>query len=201
MSSMVYHVDGMGATDQYVAQAIKDVEQAFTTGAANSGQTTPVSGSTFNPEGNVNVQSSQAGQGNSGTGGTQVLFSYTLPANALDQPGRCLSVMAFGLSANNVNAKTVELLFNGTVIASASLTASEVNSWQLQFDLVKTGTAGSNTQVAQSQSIVNGTHLGVGAVNQLTATESGPIVIEVAASAPVAVNDVLCNMFQVNFMN
>jgi hypothetical protein len=157
----------------------------------------------FAEEGNINRQMSLAGVGNGADTTDDVLFTYSLPASAFDQAGRGVCVTAYGKLAANGNNKRVKLWFGATVVADSGVSTGNAVGWQLSADVFKVGAVGSNTQTAQGQSIVGGTHGGVNVPPAPTETESGAIVVKVTGTSPTtgAANDVLANFFQVNFMN
>jgi len=144
-----------------------------------------------------------AGVGNGADTTDDVLFTYSLPASAFDQAGRGVCVTAYGKLAANGNNKRVKLWFGATVVADSGVSTGNAVGWQLSADVFKVGAVGSNTQTAQGQSIVGGTHGGVNVPPAPTETESGAIVVKVTGASPTtgAANDVLANFFQVNFMN
>jgi hypothetical protein len=173
--------------------------------AEPSGIVTQAGASTgsFAEEGNINRQTSLAGVGNGADTTDDVLFTYTMPANAFDQAGRGVAVTGYGKLAANGNNKRVKIFFGATVVADSGVVTGNAVGWQLSADVFKVGAAGSNTQTAQGQSIVGTTHGGVNVPPAPTETESGAIVIKVTGASPTtgAANDVLGNFFQVNFMN
>jgi hypothetical protein len=175
--------------------AITTVNAQLTAGASTTGQ--------FGGEGNLSCQASSAGVGNAADTTDDVLFTYTLPANALDQAGRALTITACGKFAANGNNKTVKLWFGATTVISTGVVTDNATGWQLQAEVTKFGAANSNTQIAQGQQIHGTTHGGVNVPVTPTETENGPIVIKVtgASGTTGAANDVLGQFFQVNWMN
>jgi hypothetical protein len=157
----------------------------------------------FAGEGNLSSQLSVAGIGNGADTTDDVLFTYTLPAGALDVQGRAITITAYGKLGATANNKNVKLWFGATVVATTGVVATNTGGWQLQADVAKVGAAGSNTQIAQGQNIVAATHGGVNIPPAPTEVESGPIVIKVtgASSTTGAANDVLGQFFQVNWQN
>ncbi|WP_263353375.1 hypothetical protein [Acidicapsa acidisoli] len=96
----------------------------------------------------------------------------------------------------------------GSVVADTGAwvngtTANNNVGWNLFAQIFKVGAAGSNTQIAQGQSILGSMHGGATSVIKPTATESGVINIAVTGSSYTtgAASDVLCNSFSVNAMN
>lgn len=206
MTAIAQHVGGIGSASSEVASAIKALEVAlagagldqsagFLAGASVNGN--------FGSEGNLSKQVSVAGVGNAADTTDDVLFTYTLPAGALDAAGRALTITAFGKFAANGNNKNVKIWFGASVVALTGVVTTNAGGWQLQAEVTKAGVAGANTQVAQGQNIVAATHGGVNVPVAPTEVESGPIVIKVtgASSTTGAANDILGQFFQVNFMN
>jgi hypothetical protein len=151
----------------------------------------------------LSSQGSLAGVGNLADTTDDVLFTYTLPANALDKAGRAITVTAYGKYAANANNKTVKLWFGATTIATTGVQAANGTGWQLQADVTKLGVVGANTQIAQGQNMVGAAHGGVNVPVTPTEVESGAIVIKVtgASGTTGAANDVLGQFFQVNWQN
>jgi hypothetical protein len=166
--------------------------------------------------GNASVQVSAAGQGNGADTTDDVLFTYALPASALDTAGRQVTIQAAGKFAANGNNKRVKLWWGtttqtvgaavagGTLIADSGVVTTNAGGWNASVQVSKYGASGSNTQLATNAEVVTGaTHLGTAAPVALTATESGVINITVtgASSTTGAANDVLGQLFDVAFNN
>lgn len=206
MGVFAKHSGSIGALSSESAGAIEAIEAAlvaagvdqsggFVAGASSNGN--------FSSEGNLSCQASVAGVGNGADTTDDVLFTYTLPANAFDKPGRAISIVAVGKFAANGNNKTVKLFFGASTLVTTGVLTSNATGWQLQAEVTKAGAAGSNTQISQGQFIQGTTHGGVNVPVAPTEVESGPIVIKVtgASGTTGAANDVLGQIFQVNFMN
>lgn len=158
------------------------------------------------PEGNINKQSSLAGIGNGADTTDDVLFTYTLPANSLDQANREVTINAYGHFAANSNNKRVKLWFGATVVAdTGALVGAAANGfgWQLTALITKVGAGGTNTQKAQGQQMSGTTHGGCTIPANPTEVESGGIVIKVTGSSYTSgvANDVLGEYMSTNFMN
>lgn len=166
--------------------------------------------------GNASVQISATGQGNGADTTDDVLFTYALPASALDVAGRQVTVMAAGKFAANGNNKRVKIWWGtttqtvgsavagGTLIADSGVVTTNAGGWTASVQVSKYGVSGSNTQLATNAQVVAGaTHLGTSAPATLTATESGVINITVtgASSTTGAANDVLGQLLDVAFNN
>lgn len=179
---------------------------------ANSGFPAGSGGSSLLPSGNVNVQVVAAGQGNAADTNDDVLFVFTLPANAFDAANRQLNILACGKLANNANSKRAKIFFGctsaavgsavvgGTVIADSGASTTPNVGWQLSAQVTKYGAGGSNTQISQSQPIVGTAHGGVSVPVLLTATENAPIIIAVTGSSGSSgAGDVLGQLLDVSF--
>lgn len=110
---------------------------------------------------NVNTTS----VGNVGSGEDN-LITYTLPAATLHTNAQGLRVTAWGITANNADAKTVKLYFGATQVAAISLTTSQANTWRFEAVIVRTG---ASSQVGSASFIQGGT------VSQVGATGSTPV--------------------------
>lgn len=172
------------------------------------------SGSPVFPSGNINIQVTGTGFGNAADTTDDVLFTYTLPANAFDQAGRQLNILTNGKFATNANSKRAKIYYGctsavvgsavsgGTVIADTGASTGSNVGWQLQAQITKYGAGGSNTQIAEAQPIVGTTHGGVTGPELLTAPENAPIVIAVTgSSAASAASDVLAQLLDVSWSN
>lgn len=76
--------------------------------------------------------------GNVGTGEDN-LITYLLPASCFAATAKGLRLRAWGTGANNDNAKIVRMYFGATAVASANLTASQANQWNLEAEIYSTG--------------------------------------------------------------
>ncbi|WP_020471473.1 hypothetical protein [Zavarzinella formosa] len=94
--------------------------------------------SSFKPEGLASSQFSAAGVGNAADTTDDVLFSYTLPASALNTTGQAIEVTCFGGTAANGNNKTIKLWFGSELISSGVITDSNKN-WTSSMVIGRTG--------------------------------------------------------------
>lgn len=208
MAIFAKHVGGIDALTSAASSAIEAIEGALVGAGVDAsagfvaGASVAASGN-FGAEGNLSCQSSIAGVGNAADTTDDVLFTYTLPANALDKAGRAITITAIGKLAANGNNKTIKIFFGATVVATSGVVTGNATGWQLQADVSKVGAAGANTQIGQGQSIVGTAHGGVNVPVAPTEVESGAIVIKVtgASGTTGAANDVLGQFFQVNWQN
>lgn len=76
--------------------------------------------------------------GNVGAG-ADTLMSYTLPAGSLrgkDGSLKGLRIVAWGRTANNVNAKTIELVFGSLALLTTALTVSQAGVWRIAAEVL-----------------------------------------------------------------
>ena len=88
--------------------------------------------------GRINAQ--YVSVGNVG-GGEDDLMTYTLPAATLEADGRSIKIIAWGVTTNNANAKTLKVKWGGTTLLTISLTTSEAGSWMAGAEVIRTGAA------------------------------------------------------------
>lgn len=166
--------------------------------------------------GNASVQINAAGQGNGADTTDDVLFTYALPASALDVAGRQVTITAAGKFAATANNKRVKVWWGtttqtvgaavagGTLIADSGVVTTNNGGWTASVQVSKYGAAGSNTQIATNAQVVAGTsHLGTAVPVALTAAENGVINITVTGSSSTtgAANDVLGQLLDIAFNN
>jgi hypothetical protein len=119
-----------------------------------------------------------AATSNSGSGETDI-YTYTLPAGALNANGKALRVRAWGTKAANGNGITWKLYFGSTAVVNKSATTSGA-MWFAEYTLIRTGAA---TQTALgtgwSNSGANAT-INVNGINVASPTEtlSGTVTIK-----------------------
>lgn len=77
--------------------------------------------------------------GNAGVGEDN-LISYALPASSLSAAGKGVHIVAWGITANNGDAKTVKLYFGSVAILTNALTVSVAGKWRIEADVFSTGT-------------------------------------------------------------
>jgi hypothetical protein len=203
------------------SSTLGDVQLPFTPNGSVQSSAALQGGSATTPGfvrtgGNASVQIVPAGQGNAAATTDTVLFTYALPASALDVAGRQVTVTAAGAFAANANNKRVKIWWGtttqtvgsavagGTLICDSGVVTTNAGGWSASAQVSKYGAAGSNTQIAtNAQTIAGSTHLGTSAPALLTANESGAINITVtgASSTTGAANDVLGQMLDIAFNN
>lgn len=145
------------------------------------------------------------------TGADRVLAAYTLPANLFDVVGQSIEVEAFGSFANNGNTKECKLIFNpssanvgstvgsgGDTIAGTGASVGAGVGWNLRAVVAKSGT---NTQIAQGQSIVGTTHRGTTQLVTSSATDSGDILVCVTGNPTTTDTDIFLNLFTITGRN
>ena len=136
--------------------------------------------------------------GNVGAGEDN-LITYSLPTDALSAAGKGVHITAWGITANNANAKTLKLYF-GSVILTNSLTGSIAGFWRIEADVFSTGT---DAQRYASQLVTTGA-AGV-ALNDiesgtLTENDGAAITIKCTGEA-VDNNDIIQQAQIVTFFN
>lgn len=154
-------------------------------------------GATFGFGGDISVQDSAAGFGNTNDSTEDTLVTYSLPANSLDNTNRCLWIYAFGSLANNAHSKSVKLYFGAEIVSILANVTPNIG-WALEFLVMKTG---ASTQVMSGQAVVGTTHGGCVTLTGAE-TDTAAIVIKVTGqTGTAAANDVVCNGFIVSAAN
>jgi hypothetical protein len=171
---------------------------------AASCQSNPANTLQMGEGGNINVQIFPTGQNPGSINTVNVLAVFSLPAGAFDAANRGIQIQAIGTFANNVNSKTVNVVFNattavvgsavsgGTVIATTgAFTTAAAVAWEISASVFKYGAAGSNTQLAiHNSSQIGATVTALTAPTLLTATESGNILIAITGDAVTTATDI-----------
>lgn len=156
---------------------------------------------THKSAGIINVDSTQAATGANTTDTT--LFTYTLPANALNANGRTIRFTAWGTFGATANNKTVRLEsggISGDAIVAIT-TAANAKAWLLQGLIIRTG---SSTQdlVGWAQTdltVANSDGVDVGTGTQ---TDSGAIDLVVTSqNGTAAANDCVYEGSIIEFLN
>jgi len=153
---------------------------------------------TFQPMGLVSKQYSAAGVGNGADLTDDTLFSYTLPANAMDANGRTVIIDAFGKFAANGNNKTVKLWFGTSLVFSSGVLTNNNVGWAARLIVGRTGAA---TQIGQGTGMAGSTPFPVPIPPAGTETLSGAVVIKVTGASPTtgAASDVVGNGMLITF--
>lgn len=200
---------------------VGDVQMQFDTAGNQLSSQVVQGGSAATPGfvrtgGNASVQVSAAGIGNGADTTDDVLFTYALPASALDVAGRQVTITAAGSFAANAHNKRFRIWWGtttqtvgsavagGTLIVDSGVQTTSGGGWSASVQVSKYGATGSNTQLATNAQAISGTtHLGTSASTLLTATESGVINITVtgASSTSGAAGDVLGQILDIAFNN
>lgn len=144
-------------------------------------------------------QQSNAGIGNAADTTDDTLFTYALPANALNVAGKSIGITAWGKTAANGNNKTIKVKFGGTTVLTSGVVTSNNLAWYAYCEVVKTA---SNAQVIFSILQI-GTTISVQTVTTATETDTAAINVTVtgASGTTGAANDVLGNNLTVEFGN
>jgi hypothetical protein len=171
----------------------------------------------INGEGNISTQvpGVTAGVQPGATGADNVLAVYSIPASSFDAAGRGVFITAAGNFGATGNNKRVKLILNpsaavvgstvtgGTTISDTGTVTQNGGGWMVSGGLFKRGAAGSNTQVAVPGGVLlSGSHVGLSApCAEVTATESGAILVAVTGNATTVVTDIILSLFEVNALN
>jgi hypothetical protein len=126
------------------------------------------------------------------------LRTYTLPANAFSATAKGVRITAFGTTANNANAKTLRVYFDGVVIGSIALTTSQANTFRADGEVMyDVGT----TSRAIMQIIQGGTATQTLCTSTTVAayTTSNPAIIKVTGQG-VADSDVVLRGIIIEFI-
>ncbi len=110
------------------------------------------------------------------------LMSYTLPASSMSSDGKGLRVTAWGVTANNANAKTLRVQFGSTELFSTSLPVSVAGTWKAVSEVIR---AGVSSQVAMTTLWTN-TSSGVAQIGLTSSTaaedQSSGITVKVTGT-------------------
>lgn len=168
---------------------------------SKSGQYQFGAGSAFSyGGGNINSQFSVAGVGNGADTSEDTLFTYSLPANSLDQAGRGIWIQAFGNVAATSATKTVKLYFGATA-QSFAYTTTQTGNWQICAEVYKQA---ASVQVGFFQWDAAGatTARSVAAFVNGAETDTAAITIKVTGTSTAATaNLVLCYGFIITALN
>jgi hypothetical protein len=167
------------------------------------------------PGGNISNAVIAAGQGNGADLTDDVLQTFALPANSLDIAGRQVIITALGKFASNGNNKRIKIWWGtttqtpglavagGVLIADSGVVTTNGGGWNAIAMVTKYGAPASNTQIGNGSIVAGVTHTGTVVPPLLTATESAIINITItgASSTTGAANDILGQMFNIQFAN
>ena len=118
--------------------------------------------------------------GNVGVGEDD-LITYSLPSSTLVTDGQAVRITAWGVTANNANAKTLKLYFGAMMAGSVALDTSSASNWMVQALVIRTGAA---TQAALRYYGTHGTTFkGTGGTTTPTETLSGAVTIKCTGDA------------------
>ncbi|HEX9472493.1 MAG TPA: hypothetical protein VF957_23455 [Bradyrhizobium sp.] len=151
--------------------------------------------------GNINRQVSIAGAGNGADTTEDTLFTFTIPANAFDTLGRGVMVSAFGTTGTSAHTKTVRMYFGTGVSFTLAIGTIASSAWNMQLQVYKGSAV--NTQIAQGQNILGGTHQGITAPLSGTEPENAGIVVKVTGQVGTGAvaSEVTANLFEVEAFN
>jgi hypothetical protein len=129
--------------------------------------------------------------GNVGAGEDD-LKSTTLPAHVLSETGDYVDIEAWGLTANNANAKTLKLYFGTVAILDLALTASIAGRWYIKARVVRTGNDTQDWQWTILEGIVT-LAANKNAVSHGTATQDEEAILTVKLTGTGTANDDIVN--------
>lgn len=112
---------------------------AFTTLSATGAQTFSAGASTgtFGPSGIINFQNNTSGIGNAVDTTDDTVYTYTLPANALNANGKGIKVRASCNTAGNGNNKTFKIWFAGATVSTSGVIASNGQAAVIEADITR----------------------------------------------------------------
>ncbi len=116
----------------------------------------------------------------------ETLLSYTLPANTLAVNNRGVRITVWGSLAANANAKTVKLMFGGTILQVYSAGTGNNLAWNVSSTVLRSGSA---TQTENSNLIVGTAWLG-SITGAITENLAAPVIITLKATTPTTIGDV-----------
>jgi hypothetical protein len=140
------------------------------------------------PSGSVMVrlstQATVGGVANVSTSETD-LYTYTMPANALNANNQSVRVTCWGNFAANGNTKAVNVYLGSSVIASMAGLTDSGTSWTVQTLAIRTGAATQNRMAVNTHGGTVTTQTGTG--NQDT---TAAIIIKVTGTSATGSGDV-----------
>ena len=149
-----------------------------------------------NTAGLLNIQPTASGTGADTT--EDVLYSFTLPANAFSIPGKALRVRVWGTTGATANNKTVKVYFGSSIVFTSATSAANNVPWWFEMVIVKNGT---NTQIAHVTGSWNGA-LQAPQIFAGTETDSANILVKCSGTnGTAAANDVAGKCFMAEFLN
>lgn len=213
-SGNIYQAGSNGVVIGVAAQDINDLQQA---GCQTLGQFGAGSGG-IAADGTLYALTGGATAINpASTNADVVMGVYSIPASSFDGLGvgqRGISVVAAGTSGATANSKRIKLYFNptnatvgsavsgGTLLADTGAFTSSGVGFRVAADVFKIGVAGSNTQMAQATTQIQGsTSAGIGVPVFPTATENAAILVAVTGNAVTAATDIDLSLFRVVGIN
>lgn len=145
--------------------------------------------------GTANVSTTDVG--NVGAGEDN-LITYSLPANALSANGKAVRIRAWGIAANNANAKTFRLYFGTTVLKTILLVANQASTWLVEAIVVRDGAA---SQDAVATHIEDGPTDSTGVSSTQPAMDTTAAITIKGTGEATADNDVVMRGLVVEFLN
>lgn len=137
--------------------------------------------------------------GNGADTTSDVLQTYTLPANTLKNVGDRLLIKAGGTFAGSTDSKTALLLFGGGVVTSLTVNTAGQLTWRMEAEICKTG---ANAQTLCG--VTMGTNNTVAANTVASSrTDTASIVVTVNGqnSTTATASSITCRYFTVDYIN
>lgn len=131
---------------------------------------------------------------NSSTGGAVTLGGYSLSQALMNGSLRGARLRAWGVTANNVNAKTINLVLGGGSISlSQALTTSTANPWEIEAIILAAGASPSPKQSALWTIKHGAAILSTQQSTAGTEVTTAPIPLLLTASTTTGNADIVCN--------
>lgn len=134
--------------------------------------------------------------GYTGGGAEQQLKALSLPASSMLSSGQGVRIRAWGTTANNANAKNVQLYFGSTSMISVTLTVSVAGKWIVEAIVQNVGSSSQRYSAKCDDANANTPTL---ADSTCTETDTSAITVKLTATATTN-NDVICNGLRMEYL-
>lgn len=132
------------------------------------------------------------------TTGEDDLITFVMPAGTFNAAGKGVRITAWGICANNANAKTLILYFGTVAILTTALTANQAGVWRISAEVISTG---SSAQAYIAQLVQGGTATLVDAENgTLSQNDAASITIKCTGTA-TSTDDIIQKGLVVTYIN
>lgn len=138
--------------------------------------------------------------GNTTTSATD-LMSYTIPANTLNVNGRTVRIKAYGTTANNGAAKTLQFQIGGTDVLNISLTTGQAGRWEIEVNVTRTGSSTQDyvARILECTASLAASKAAI-AIGTLTKTDTSTIIAKGIGTA-TSTNDIVMEFMSVEYLN